>query len=83
MNFDALGAACAGKTHLVEFAAGLYGDNAHYGDCPHPHFADRLSDLARFRFDAHAVGAAFRLTDFEMAPSWLKVPGIAIAGMKA
>ncbi len=38
-----LGAACAGKTHLVEFAAGLFGDNAHYGDCAHPHFPDRLS----------------------------------------
>lgn len=38
-----LGAACAGKTHLVEFAAGLFGDNAHYGDCPHPFFADRLA----------------------------------------
>ncbi|SDS62675.1 amidase [Opitutus sp. GAS368] len=38
-----LGAACAGKTHLVEFAAGLFGDNSHYGDCPHPHFPDRLS----------------------------------------
>ena len=38
-----LGAACAGKTHLVEFAAGLFGDNLHYGDCPHPHFPDRLS----------------------------------------
>lgn len=42
-QLHAHGAACAGKTHLVEFAAGLYGDNAHYGDCPHPHFADRLS----------------------------------------
>lgn len=39
----ALGAVCAGKTHLVEFAAGLFGDNAHYGDCPHPHAPDRLS----------------------------------------
>lgn len=38
-----LGAACAGKTHLVEFAAGLFGDNSHYGDCPHPHFPDRLA----------------------------------------
>lgn len=38
-----LGAACAGKTHLVEFAAGLFGDNSHYGDCPHPHFPGRLS----------------------------------------
>ncbi|MEI6107706.1 MAG: amidase family protein [Opitutae bacterium] len=38
-----LGAACAGKTNLVEFAAGLFGDNAHYGDCPHPHFPDRLA----------------------------------------
>ena len=39
----ALGAACAGKTHLVEFAAGLFGDNAHYGDCPHPQFPDRVA----------------------------------------
>lgn len=38
-----LGAACAGKTHLVEFAAGLFGDNSHYGDCPHPLFPGRLS----------------------------------------
>lgn len=38
-----LGATCAGKTHLVEFAAGLFGDNSHYGDCPHPHYPDRLS----------------------------------------
>lgn len=38
-----LGAACAGKTHLVEFAAGLFGDNSHYGDCPHPRDSSRLS----------------------------------------
>jgi Asp-tRNA(Asn)/Glu-tRNA(Gln) amidotransferase A subunit family amidase len=38
-----LGAACAGKTHLVEFAAGLFGDNSHYGDCPHPHDLSRLA----------------------------------------
>lgn len=38
-----LGAACAGKTHLVEFASGLTGENPHYGDCPHPGFPDRLS----------------------------------------
>ena len=38
-----LGAVCAGKTQLVEFAAGLFGDNSHYGDCPHPHFPDRLA----------------------------------------
>jgi amidase/aspartyl-tRNA(Asn)/glutamyl-tRNA(Gln) amidotransferase subunit A len=37
------GAACAGKTHLVEFASGLTGENPHYGDCPHPGFPDRLS----------------------------------------
>ncbi len=39
----ALGATCAGKTHLVEFASGLTGENPHYGDCPHPHFPGRLS----------------------------------------
>lgn len=38
-----LGAALAGKTHLVEFAAGLTGENRTYGDCPHPRFADRLA----------------------------------------
>ena len=42
-RFQALGAACAGKTHLVEFASGLTGENPHYGDCPHPQFPDRLS----------------------------------------
>ena len=42
-RFAALGAACAGKTHLVEFASGLTGENPHYGDCPHPQFPDRLS----------------------------------------
>ena len=38
-----LGASCAGKTHLVEFASGLTGENPHYGDCPHPRFPDRLT----------------------------------------
>lgn len=38
-----LGASLAGKTHLVEFAAGLTGENRTYGDCPHPRFPDRLS----------------------------------------
>ncbi len=39
----ALGASCAGKTQLVEFASGLTGENPHFGDCPHPLFSDRLS----------------------------------------
>ena len=38
-----LGAALAGKTHLVEFASGLTGENPHFGDCPHPRFPQRLS----------------------------------------
>lgn len=42
-RFSRLGAACAGKTHLVEFASGLTGENPHFGDCPHPLFPDRLS----------------------------------------
>lgn len=42
-RFRDLGAVLAGKTHLVEFAAGLTGENRTYGDCPHPHFPDRLS----------------------------------------
>ena len=39
----ARGAALAGKTHLVEFASGLTGENPHFGDCPHPRFPDRLT----------------------------------------
>jgi len=38
-----LGAVLAGKSHLVEFASGLTGENPHYGDCPHPQHPDRLS----------------------------------------
>jgi amidase/aspartyl-tRNA(Asn)/glutamyl-tRNA(Gln) amidotransferase subunit A len=42
-KLSALGAVCAGKTQLVEFASGLTGENPHYGDCPHPRFPDRLA----------------------------------------
>ncbi len=42
-RFRELGAVLAGKSHLVEFAAGLTGENRTYGDCPHPHFPDRLT----------------------------------------
>lgn len=38
-----LGAVLAAKTHLHEFAAGLTGENPHYGDCEHPHYPDRTS----------------------------------------
>jgi amidase/aspartyl-tRNA(Asn)/glutamyl-tRNA(Gln) amidotransferase subunit A len=37
------GAVLAGKTHLHEFAYGLTGENAHYGDCEHPHFPGRTT----------------------------------------
>lgn len=37
------GAVPVAKTHLVEFASGLTGENPHYGDCPHPRFTDRLT----------------------------------------
>jgi aspartyl-tRNA(Asn)/glutamyl-tRNA(Gln) amidotransferase subunit A len=37
------GAACAGKTHLHEFAFGLTGENPHFGDCTHPRFPDRTT----------------------------------------
>ena len=37
------GAVLAGKTHLFEFAWGLTGENAHYGDCEHPRFPGRTS----------------------------------------
>ena len=32
----AAGLVYAGRTHLHEFAYGLTGENAHFGDCPHP-----------------------------------------------
>ncbi|MFT3782167.1 MAG: amidase family protein [Nibricoccus sp.] len=38
-----LGAVLAAKTHLYEFAYGLTGENAIYGDCEHPHFPDRTT----------------------------------------
>lgn len=42
-SLRARGATLAGKTHMVEFASGLTGENPHYGDCPHPRFPDRLT----------------------------------------
>jgi amidase/aspartyl-tRNA(Asn)/glutamyl-tRNA(Gln) amidotransferase subunit A len=39
----AAGAVLAGKTQLFEFAWGLTGENAHYGDCEHPRFPGRSS----------------------------------------
>lgn len=37
------GAVFAGKTHMHEFAYGITGENAHYGDCEHPHFPGRTT----------------------------------------
>jgi aspartyl-tRNA(Asn)/glutamyl-tRNA(Gln) amidotransferase subunit A len=37
-DLRAVGAVMAGKTQLFEFAWGLTGENAHYGDCEHPRF---------------------------------------------
>ncbi len=37
------GAVFAGKTHLFEFAWGLTGENAHYGNCEHPRFPGRTT----------------------------------------
>ena len=37
------GATLAGKTHMHEFAYGITGENAHYGDCEHPHFPGRTT----------------------------------------
>ncbi len=42
-DLGAAGAVLAGKTHLFEFAWGLTGENAHYGDCEHPRFPGRTS----------------------------------------
>jgi amidase/aspartyl-tRNA(Asn)/glutamyl-tRNA(Gln) amidotransferase subunit A len=40
---DDAGAVECGRTQLNEFALGLSGENPHFGDCPHPFLADRLS----------------------------------------
>jgi aspartyl-tRNA(Asn)/glutamyl-tRNA(Gln) amidotransferase subunit A len=37
------GTILAGKTQLFEFAYGLTGENAHFGDCEHPKFPGRTS----------------------------------------
>jgi aspartyl-tRNA(Asn)/glutamyl-tRNA(Gln) amidotransferase subunit A len=37
------GAVLAGKTHMHEFAYGVTGENAHYGDCEHPQFPGRTT----------------------------------------
>jgi aspartyl-tRNA(Asn)/glutamyl-tRNA(Gln) amidotransferase subunit A len=42
-DLSGMGAVLAGKTHLFEFAWGLTGENAHYGDCEHPRFPGRTS----------------------------------------
>jgi amidase/aspartyl-tRNA(Asn)/glutamyl-tRNA(Gln) amidotransferase subunit A len=42
-ELGAAGAVMAGKTQLFEFAWGLTGENAHYGDCEHPRFPGRTS----------------------------------------
>jgi len=40
---DSAGATLAGTTHLHEFAYGLTGENAHWGDVCHPEFPERTS----------------------------------------
>jgi amidase/aspartyl-tRNA(Asn)/glutamyl-tRNA(Gln) amidotransferase subunit A len=42
-NLRSAGAALAAKTHMHEFAYGLTGENAHYGDCEHPRFPGRTT----------------------------------------
>ncbi len=42
-RFVQLGAHCEGRTHMNEFAYGLDGRNAHFGDCPHPLDGRRIS----------------------------------------
>ena len=42
-DLAAVGAVFAGKSQLFEFAWGLTGENAHFGDCEHPRFPGRTS----------------------------------------
>ena len=43
LELGAAGAVLAGKAHMFEFAWGLTGENAHYGDCERPGFPGRTS----------------------------------------
>jgi len=51
-----MGASCAAKTQMNEFAYGLSGENPHYGDCAHPHLENCLSGGSSSG-SAHAVAA--------------------------
>jgi len=42
-DLRAVGAVLAAKAHMHEFAYGLTGENAHYGDCEHPRFSGRTT----------------------------------------
>jgi amidase/aspartyl-tRNA(Asn)/glutamyl-tRNA(Gln) amidotransferase subunit A len=42
-DLRAAGAVYSGKAHMFEFAWGLTGENAHYGDCERPGFPGRTS----------------------------------------
>ncbi|MGJ8640216.1 MAG: amidase [Opitutaceae bacterium] len=53
-----LGAFCAAKTQMNEFAYGLSGENPHYGDCPHPTLENCLSGGSSSG-SAHLVGAGY------------------------
>jgi aspartyl-tRNA(Asn)/glutamyl-tRNA(Gln) amidotransferase subunit A len=55
-DIAASGAVLAGKTQTFEFAWGLTGENAHYGDCEHPRFPGRTSGGSSSG-SAAAVGA--------------------------
>lgn len=54
-DLRAAGLVLAGKAQMVECAYGLTGENAHYGDCPHPQDGNRTSGGSSSG-SAHAVG---------------------------
>lgn len=57
-RMHALGASCAAKTQMNEFAYGLSGENPHYGDCVHPFLENCLSGGSSSG-SAHAVSAGY------------------------
>ncbi|HZZ58517.1 MAG TPA: amidase family protein [Opitutaceae bacterium] len=63
-DLRAAGAVLAGKTHMVEFAYGLGGQNAHTGDCVHPLHPDRVSGGSS---SGSAVAVAAGLVPFAAA----------------
>ena len=57
-RMNQMGATCAAKTQMNEFAYGLSGENPHYGNCPHPVMVGCLTGGSSSG-SAHLVAAGY------------------------